>query len=377
MTHTSKATKLLIVFALFLFISCDKKEQESNNTLEIAQLKNSYIQLLEGQHSEFLSKNDFFNAKLNQFFNGMINVQYTNAREAWKEAYKHYNYLGPFIHASSNINPYKDFHQTLGLFVTNPSYIEVTTANQTDGIIPNVSAYPVINQQTIENAHLIGSSNNISLGFHALELILWGEDTNPNGPGIRVPFDYENSGTTVKARRKQYLIGLNTFHFYNANEINISNFKQKFYALENDESMQIMLSGIYHFAKDDCAEKTIKKPYDTQDASYEESPYSDNTINDIKNRIEALKRVLYGDYFIESNGLFLMDYFKKVDEGTYTSIDTEIKNLESVSSTLSGYFDNSITNTVERQKLLTIYTSFITISNAIEAFATKEGITQL
>ena len=86
---------------------------------------------------------------------------------------------------------------------------------------------------------------------------------------------------------------------------------------------------------------------------------------------------MYGDYFTESTSIFLMDYFKKMDENTFTTIDTEIVNLESVGGTLSGYFDNSITNTTERQKILSIYNSLITISNAIQTFATKEGITQL
>jgi len=75
------------------------------------------------------------------------------------------------------------------------------------GIVNNAGLYPTIDETTLRDANEAGGEANVSIGWHAIEFLLWGQDTDPSGPGDRPAEDFEVGGSAApnQARRRQYL----------------------------------------------------------------------------------------------------------------------------------------------------------------------------
>ncbi len=371
---TSSVKVLSVSILIFLLGACNKREQESNDTLEIKMLASSYASMLRSSFGDFKSKATQLDLAMNDWYFNMDGPTFIAMQNSWRTTMESYNKLGPFLHTSNSTNPLAAFHMKSGLLVTNPSFIDETVANPTSGIIPNATLYPTINSLMINNLHLAASPDNVTLGLHAIERVIWGEDNNLSGPGTRITFDFENFGTSTKARRKQYLKEINQSLNFNIESLNLEVVESELYALSPDECLSYILSNTYRFVKNDFAEKTIKKPYDTQSQLFEESPYSDNTINDIKNKMIGLKNFMYGSTFESSNSYFLMNFIQKKAPEVHDQLEADLNALENEANNLLGYFDNGLTSTTERAKYLKIYNLLISISNSLNDFATSEGV---
>src|SRR5690606_33897079 len=128
------------------------------------------------------------------------------------------------------------------------------------------------------------------------------------------------------------------------------------------------------FVKDDLAGKSIKTPYDMMDQQFEESPYSDNSLNDLKSKLNSTRNFLTGSQFSGTNGYFLIDYiaFKSPD-----SADKITRLLEEIDSQLTGItvaFDQAVVDPAGRAQLLTVYNKCIDLANVLQQFATEQGI---
>ena len=86
-------------------------------------------------------------------------------------------------------------------------FVDYVVGNPNSGIINNIVTYPTIDQATLLTANENGGEHNISLGFHAIEFLLWGQDTMATSAGLRPYTDYLTTGGTAsnQARRGQYL----------------------------------------------------------------------------------------------------------------------------------------------------------------------------
>lgn len=365
---------LRLSILLIVFSSC-RKEQATNDTLQISMLTTSYEHMLLDGMASAQSSSDVLHQKTTQFSSTLVSNQLTNARDAWKTSYESFIYLSPYwLHSSEHIMPL-NLELSLAQYVTNPSYIDVTAANATDGIVPNESVYPVINEQTMIDAHLNGSQANVSTGFHALEFILWGEDTDANGPGNRLVGDFGFSG--VQGRRRQYLIGSSFLIRTYLASTNTSSYLTELKALDTQHQLHVMLSGIYRFIRFDLAEKSIKKPYDTMDEVHEESRFSDYSLSHLKTKVQAMNHFLTGSGFDDTNGYFMIDYMKEKSPELADQVGQLLTTIETEANGLTQPFDQAILDPNGRSKLLSIYTKLVELAGLIEQFASERGLSAL
>ncbi len=364
---------LQLTTLLVLFSAC-RKDQTSSDTLELSMLATSYEHMVRDNFNNFKNHHNNLYQKVQQFGSTLVSTHLTNSRENWKVAYDAYHQLGPFrFHSESTLTPLmSDAELQLSLYVTNPAYIDVTSQDATSGIIPDEATYPQILTQVLTDAHLAGGPENVSLGFHALEFILWGEDNSASGPGNRLVSDF--GGTSTNNRRKEYLVTVNYLNNAYVNATDAEAYINAFKKLTYKEQLQTMLSGVYRFVKDDLAGKSIKTPYDMMDQQFEESPYSDNSLNDLKSKLNSTRNFLTGSQFSGTNGYFLIDYiaFKSQDNA-----DKITRLLEDIDSQLTGItvaFDQAVVDPAGRAQLLTVYNKCIDLANAIQQFATEQGI---
>ncbi len=354
-----KLTITLGLLGLILF-SCNKKK-DSNDTIEISKLKISYANQLLDNYSS-LKQNISILADRHAIFNTTLQLSHYNVLKAqWKETKKAVDYIAPFQFLNES---------TFYSFMINPAYIDAFGSDNSSGIIVNTTLYPYIDYVTLRSLNNVGGSeNNISTGMHALEFVLWGEDLNPAGPGARTPFDYEFTAASVKGRRKAYLASLVYILNKDVEALDYTSFKDNINDMDPKSSLKFLLGGIHDFVKKNVAEKSIKRPVDQMSQLYEESQFSDNSTEDLKNKITSIKNYLYGSQYTTTDGYFISDYMKTKSPNLRDKMDQLIEELVSDSQEMTFTFDNAIQNPAQRQQLIALYDKLIALSGVISSFA--------
>src|SRR5690606_2539504 len=132
-----------------------------------------------------------------------------------------------------------------------------------------------------------GGKENISVGYHAIEFLLWGQDdpnTSLQTPGNRPYTDYVSGGGTAsnESRRKDYLLAVtnslvaNLQLMVNEWDPNTSgNYMETFLALPNNTALQYMLTAIGTLSKSELAGERMFVALSNQDQEDEHSCFSD------------------------------------------------------------------------------------------------------
>src|SRR5262249_37307937 len=106
--------------------------------------------------------------------------------------------------------PIDDPHDGVETFINSwpldESYIDAVVGKPGSGIINDPARYPKISEAVLIVANERGGEANVSLGWHAIEFLLWGQDLDPKGPGNRPASDFDPSRAPSASRRCEYLV---------------------------------------------------------------------------------------------------------------------------------------------------------------------------
>ena len=157
--------------------------------------------------------------------------------------------------------------------------------------------------------------------------------------------------------------------------LDYASFKDNVNDMDPKSSLKFLLGGIHDFVKKNVAEKSIKRPVDQMSQLYEESQFSDNSTEDLKNKITSIKNYLYGSQYTTTDGYFISDYMKTKSPNLRDKMDQLIEELVSDSQEMTFTFDNAIQNPAQRQQLIALYDKLIALSGVISSFATECNVT--
>jgi putative iron-regulated protein len=124
------------------------------------------------------------------------------AREAWIDARRIYGLTEALRFCDG---PIEAVEPTLNAWPLDEAYIDSVVGRPDCGIVNDVVRYPQIGPALLRIANERGGETNISLGWHAVEFLLWGQDLDPDGPGRRPWTDYVEGRATTARRRAEYL----------------------------------------------------------------------------------------------------------------------------------------------------------------------------
>ena len=173
------------------------------------------------------------------------------------------------------------------------------------GIINTPDAFPDIDAQVLSDANAATGETSISTGYHAIEFLLWGQDSSMDGPGDRPYTDYVNGaeGTAEnQERRAQYLLAVSSLMVENLTTVDSAwtdgenNYRADFLALAPKEALGKMLLGMGSLSGAELSGERMKVAYDNKDQEDEHSCFSDNTLNDLHNNATSIQNVLLGRY---------------------------------------------------------------------------------
>jgi putative iron-regulated protein len=224
------------------------------------------------------------------------------ARAAWNAARRVYGQIEALrFHGG----PIDGLEPLLNAWPVDEVYIDYVVGQPAAGLVADRARAPVLAATVLAELNARGGETNVSVGWHAIEFLLWGQDLDPAGPGRRPWTDFADgaAGSPNAARRRKYLAVVTEQIAGNLREIarqwepEADNFRRR-YEADPADAVRRMLTGAITLTSFELAGERLAVAYETRDQEQEHSCFSDTTCDDlIANQlgIDAIFRGGLGD----------------------------------------------------------------------------------
>jgi len=276
------------------------------------------------------------------------------ARTAWKAAREPYGQTEVYRFYDGPIdNPDTGPEGRINSWPLDEVYIDYVAGSPTGGIINNTAAYPTLTKQVISDVNTQGAEENVSSGYHAIEFLLWGQDTSPTGPGARPPSDYL-TGAQNYQRRGQYL--KLTAELLTDDLKSVVDAWAAGSAYETDfradpkEALRRMLQGMGSLSGAELSGERMTVALDNRDQEDEHSCFSDNTHRDLRANALAIQNAYLGRYgTIDGPGLD--DLVKKRNPDLDAKMKEQLAASVAAVEAIPAPFDQAIMSADGRAKV--------------------------
>ena len=306
------------------------------------------------------------------------------AKRAWLRARDDYGPTEAFRFYGGPIDNEEDGPEGLiNAWPLDEAYIDYVEGNPDAGIVNMIDEYPSITGDLLISLNEEGGEENVSTGWHAIEFLLWGQDMNANGPGARPVEDYTTANNAD--RRGVYLATASEVLVEHMRGLvdawapGSSNYRAQFLALDTDEALTHIITGIGELSRGELAGERMTVAYQERSQEDEHSCFSDNTTADIVGNALGIQMVLMGDYGSVS-GVGILDIVEEEDAGLAANLKQQVAASVSLSKNIPAPFDAHLTDTVSdsapgRSAVLRTIESLEKQTDTIVSAATAIGIT--
>ncbi|HTF81610.1 MAG TPA: imelysin family protein, partial [Cytophagales bacterium] len=261
-------------------------------------------------------------------------------------------------------------------------YVKGPEGDSLTGIINDTVQFPDITKEVLVANHESGGESNLTLGYHVIEFLLWGQDLNPdsarNSAGQRKYTDYTTK--VNHERRKAYLkaatdILVQDLAYLVDQWRTGGTYRTKFLAQSDAENLSNAFSGIAWFCAGELPTERMFKAVQNADQEEEHSCFSDLTDRDIKLSMLGVSNLLNGHYNpdeqLPNKGLL------KVLQARNPQGAQQVIDLFSIAYSdcekIPAPFDQAIIN--ESATVVKAKNSIIAFSNKLQEVCTSVGIT--
>lgn len=359
----SKFTNVLYLpmFLLFLTACSDSDSPETpNEKTSKTEVIENYAAIVFASYEVALADAQALETAINTFVTTPTEANFTAAKNSWLVARESYGPTEAYRFANGPIDDNDGPEGMINAWPLDENYIDYVTGDANSGIINNLTAYPSIDKTTLENLNEVGGEANISIGFHAIEFLLWGQDnTAPSEKkaGQRAYTDFVDGGTAANQdRRRDYLAvcaALLTDHLQlMIDEWKIGGtYRTTFLSMNENTALNNILTAIATLSKSELGGERMFVAYDNQDQEDEHSCFSDNTHRDIRLNLEGISNVYRGTYG-SINGSSLEDLITEADEALGAQVSAQLAAAETAVDATATPFDFAISDAAERPKVL-------------------------
>lgn len=379
-------TLLLTGLTVLSFYSCDKNDDEGTDGVENAAVISNYADLVAQAYQAAYDDAVALQTAIDAFVADPTEANMTAAKDAWLQARESYGPTEAFRFAQGPIDIIDGEEGPEGLLNSWPldeNYIDYVDGASDAGIINDPVTFPTIDKALLESLNGEGGEENVSVGYHAIEFLLWGQDiTSPESleAGKRPYTDYVDGGTADNQdRRGAYLkicAELLIDHLdilvkqWNANGA----YRSTFLALNENEALGNMLTAIATLSKSELAGERIFTAYDNQDQEDEHSCFSDNTHRDIRLNFDGIKQVYLGIKGTET-GASIHDLIEQENADLAAAISAQLDLAETAVYATGTPFDFAIVDGNERPKVLESVTALRTLGDKFVEGGAAIGLT--
>jgi len=224
------------------------------------------------------------------------------AKDAWLTARDDYGPTEAFRFYGGPIDDEEDGVEGLvNAWPLDEAYIDYVDGQPEAGIVNDPEEYPEITAEVLTEANEQGGEANVSSGWHAIEFLLWGQDSSEDGAGERPASDYTDADNAD--RRATYLATASDLLLVHLQGLvdawapdDGSNYRAEFVALPDDEALTMIATGIGELSRGELAGERMSVAYFDRSEEDEHSCFSDNTTADIVANAEGIRRVIAGEY---------------------------------------------------------------------------------
>jgi putative iron-regulated protein len=223
------------------------------------------------------------------------------------------------------------------------------------GLVNDTTLLPEVTAEGITALHEVGSEQNLSLGYHAIEFLLWGQDLESTGSGERPHTDYvvgDPAGMSQE-RRRAYLDAVSVLLTEDLTTVRdawaagtAGNYRAGFVALSPREGIRLILLGMGSLSGAELAGERLNVAYTTRDQNDEHSCFSDTTLQDQYFDTLGIQNVYLGRY-VRTDGTMvsgpsLSDVVRARDPGLDARFRAELEESLDALDAIPAPFDQAI-----------------------------------
>ncbi len=356
--NTIKAYLLIIICTITL-ISCSDDETTAVVTTPINKsgVIENYANMVYKNYQDAQADAESLKTAINTFVATPTDANFIAAKTTWKTARESYGTTEAFRFANGPIDI--DDNAPEGLLNSWPldeNYIDYVDGAANSGIINDVVTYPIITKSVLEGLNTEGGDANVSVGYHAIEFLLWGQDlTAPSvmQAGQRPYTDFVDGGTAAnQGRRRDYLAAcadllIDHLQLMIDEWKPTGNYRTTFLAENPDTVLKNILGAIATLSKSELAGERMFVAYTNQNQEDEHSCFSDNTHRDIRLNLQGIANVYRGSYSTVS-GISLEDIIISTNPTLGAQITAALVLAETSVEATATPFDYAITDAGQR-----------------------------
>ena len=296
----------LALLALFIGISTSTvvKAQDTDVDAITREYMTTYADIVFASYQDALTGASTLQQAVDAFLADPSADHFEAAKEAWLAAREPYGQTEAYRFYGGPIDDADGPEPLINSWPLDENYIDYVEGEADAGIINDLANYPEITQDVLVELNQKSAEENISVGYHAVEFLLWGQDLSKDGPGQRPFTDYVAGGTAANQERRGQYLKITTDMLVEAlTELTAAwdpaqpdNYRATFMALAPDAALENILTGIGVLAKSELSGERMFTAYDNQDQEDEHSCFSDNTHRDLINNLQGIINVYTGSY---------------------------------------------------------------------------------
>ena len=311
----------------------------------------SYSEIVHASYEDTLQKAAEMETAIATFIDDPNEDTLADARQSWLDSREPYLQTEVFRFYDGPIdNPENGPEGMMNAWPLDESYIDYVEDDESAGIINDADIE--ISEETLMELNEQGGEENIATGYHAIEFLLWGQDSDDEGPGDRSYTDYTEDGDGNYERRALYLetvcdLLVEQLETLVAEwEPNEDNYRAEFEAVAPKEALRRILTGMIVLSGFETGGERLKAALDSGSQEDEHSCFSDNTHRDMIQDIQGVLNVWQGSYVRvdgdEVEGTSIRSIVRSFDAGLADEIDDRISESLSLANDLEVPFDREI-----------------------------------
>ncbi len=299
-----------LLLALLLAAACDSSGSASpwddaEFTAQAAEVRAQYVAVMSATYADTLAGADAMQAEIEAFLAAPSAAGLERAREAWLAAREVYGQTEVFRFYGGPIDAKPDnLESRINSWPLDEVYIDYVEGQPDGGIINDPDAFPTIDRETLIAENAAGSEDDISIGWHAIEFLLWGQDLRADGPGDRPYTDFvvgEEGTAADQDRRAAYLAVATELLIADLGTVTAAwqpgaSNRDSFTAGDPKDALTKLLLGMGSLSGAELSGERIGVAYATREQEDEHSCFSDNTHRDLYTNALGLQNVYLGQY---------------------------------------------------------------------------------
>ncbi len=278
-------SRCLVLTVLALTPACG-----GDDGLDAQPAVDSYIALAETGYADALARAEDLRDALTAFVDAPSDTTLEDARDAWIAARLPYRTTEALRFYGGPIDDPEDEREgQINAWPLDEATIDYVIGNDTAGVINDADAMPDITADAILATNFQNGESDVKTGYHAIEFLLWGQDTSADGPGARPFTDYTTAENAD--RRGDYLLAVADLLVDDLAHVDTLWDDGYLTDVEPAEALRRILTGIGTLAASELSGERMLTAYENKDQEDEHSCFSDTTHLDVIGNAQGIVNV--------------------------------------------------------------------------------------